>query len=290
MTKHELQHDEMQDFGVKLIVWYHKHSNLLTTILLVVVVAFAGWRLYGYYLNNRAARISAELGTALQNFNEAWMETDEAKRKELLTTAITETEKITRDYKGAYTGRAAQLLLGNMHYYNAMLKLDNADESMAAFKNAREAYERYIALEGNTPAEKAAGQVALGYALESTSFKTRDPKLVAEADRAYNEAVKLAPNTYIAAEAKLALARLLQNQTGRQEEAQKNYEAVAFERKLPLAAPDPKEKPFKDIQGNEISIGEINKLRNFYDLSYAADAERSINILKGLPTSRISEK
>jgi hypothetical protein len=82
------------------------------------------------------------------------------------------------------------------------------------------------------------------------------------------------------------LARVLQNQTGNQEEARKLYMSVAKERELPPPPADSKEKPFAGDDGYEVTPQDLYKLRHFADLSYAEEADRQLSILKGLPTSR----
>jgi hypothetical protein len=115
--------------------------------------------------------------------------------------------------------------------------------------------------------------------------KTSDLKKATEAEVAYAEVEKETPNSYLAAEAKLARARL--RQVGSKEaEAAKLYEEVAKERKVEL----PKDKEskntqdqssFKDERGREYSPEELAKIRNFVDSSYANVAEKQLQALKG---------
>ena len=285
MTKQDLQHDEMSDLGDKLQVWYEKNSTLITTLLVIVVAVFGGYRLWDVYRTNKLTKISEDYGRVVQDYNAAVAEKDDAKRVGMLSSVTSESERLAAEYPSEFAGRSALLMLGNIQTFNALSKLDKPEECISYLKSARDAYDRYVNTATN-PAEKAAGQVAVANTLENLAFRTRDANVTKEAVDMYNAAAKTAPeNSYVAAEAKLGLARLYQNQTGKQEEARKEYTEVAAMRK-PALSIDAKEKPYKTDDGREVSPEDLAKLRKLYNFSYAAEAERQLSLMKGLPTSR----
>lgn len=281
MTKQELKHDEMADVGERIGAWYHKHDKVVQVLVLLVLVGIIGYRVYGKFHADTLARATGDYTKAVAALNSALAETDEAKRKELYATAITEAEQVTKDHSGLYVGRQAQLLLGNAYYYLSAAIATQRTDAADNLKRAREAYERYIAI-ASTPEERAAGKLALGHALENQMFTSKDVNLSNQAADAYKDVEKLAPNSFLAAEAKLSLGRMYFGVTDKQDEAKKLFEQVAASRKLAEPeTPDAKAKPVKDESGEEITPAKMNEVREYASLSYAKEAEQALTALKG---------
>jgi hypothetical protein len=180
-------------------------------------------------------------------------------------------------------GRAAQMALGNAHYYQAAAMATKSADFEKELKSARDAFEKYITMAQN-PLERAAGKLALGNVLENQVLVTKDTaKIGTEARKAYSDAAEAAPGSYIAAEARMANARLAANQAGQQETARRLFEQVASDRRLPEVDPKNQAKGFKDSRGNEVTAEEAERMRRFEDLSIAAEAEKSMRILRSLP-------
>jgi hypothetical protein len=273
MTKQELKHNEMADVGDRLASFYERHSTAITVALAMLLIAIIAWKGYGKFAANRLERINAEMGNILQNLHAAMAATDEAKRKELFQTTIADAERIARDYPSLPIGREAQLLAGNAQYY------------FGDMKAAQDAYQKYLSM-ALTPMEKATGQLAMGHTLENLLVRTKNLNLGPQAENAYKEVSRLAPGTYLDAEARFALARYYQNQAGRQNEARRIYESIIADRKLADLKTDPNEKPVKLESGKEMTPEELNRLRGFTQTSYHDLSRQAIEALRALPTGK----
>lgn len=283
MTKHELKHDEMIDFGEKLADWYHNNDKLITAVLLVILIAIIGWKGYGKYSDYKHAKSSQEYEKVLTQYNMALQETDASKRKEALTAAASEADRVAKEYSGYYVGRAAQLMRGNALFVDSMVT--TGPDSLKYLNDAQVAFQSYKQM-AKTPQETAVANLAIGNALENAlAFSKNDMNKAKEADDAYAQVEKDVPGTYLAAEAKLARARLAQVQTNQEDKARKLYEEVAKERKIAEPAKASEEKTFKDERGHEMTAKELNDIRQFADSSYAAIAKKQMNALKGEATA-----
>jgi hypothetical protein len=285
MTRHELKHNEMEDIGEKISAWYDANSKLISALLIIVLAGILGYKGYTIWEYNKTAKASAEIGIALQNYNNAQNQTDAAKRKELLNTAIMDSQRITRDYAGTPAAHTAQMLLGNAYYYLAVANVGNADESNAAMKNARDAFEKFNQM-AVTAQEKAVGQLALGQTLENLLFVSKDLNLAKQATDAFDQVVKLVPGSYLAADAQLSKARVLQAESGRQSEAANLYKQISENRKPEPITSEKNDKESKthEIYQNGLTQEDVNEIQNFEKLSYSQLAVEALDELKGLPT------
>jgi hypothetical protein len=286
MTKQELKHDEMADLGGKVNEWYERHSTLITTILVVLALGMLGYKGYGMWKNSRDAQTTAQFQGVLQNYGMALGQPDATKQKDFYAKAVSEAERVASENAGTAVGNAALLIAGNAHYYYAMALMTKGTESAAELKSAQDAFEKYIAV-APTPAEKAAGRLALGNVLENQAYlNPADSKLKLEqAIKAYTEAEEATRGKAMGAEAKLALALLMANQEGRREEARKLFEEVRAERKLPDLTEKQKEqlKGAKDAQGREVKPEVMQDIRKLEDFSQEYAAERAVRMLNGIP-------
>ena len=281
MTRHELKHDEMRDLGEHMLEWLQKHANILTTVVLILALGFLGWKLYGRYSESRMVAAGSQLGTLLRHYGEGINASTKEKRTEMLATAVNDAERIAKEHSGTYAGRLALLIMGNAKYYQGMLAETAGEEAVSALREARAAFERFIRV-AQTPEEKAAGHLALGQTLENLLFITKDLSLGVEATNAYKEVEKILPNSYLAAEAKLGMARLLQNQQGRQDEARKLYEEIIASRPAPESKPPEGARPVRLADGRELTVEDLTALRSFNHFSVQEQAKDMLRALQGL--------
>jgi len=283
MSKQELKHDELTDLFDRIGMWYHRNAKWIQYVVIAVVLAFLGTRLYDRYLETERAKATAEIGRVADTLENALRETDEAKRKVLFATAIADAERVAKEYQGQYLGRQAQLLLGNAHYYYALALANQKPEASEQRKKAREAFERYASI-AETNEERAAGKLALGNLFENELFATQDMNYLKQAEDAYREAIRLAPNTFLAAEAKLALARMYQPVTGKKDEAARLLNEIQKERTSVSQTSEKSEKTkerAKEIQRKGLSEEKIRELRDFAAFGYAREAEWLLTALQG---------
>lgn len=279
MTKQDIKHEKLSNFGERFADWYQDNEKYITALLVAILLAMAGWKAYQYFHGRTLGRAGVDLSTALQNYSRAMNEPDDAKRQELLATVATEGNGLFDKYPDLYAGRMGLLLAGNAKYYTASLTVSEKEKSADTFKAAQEAFQKYIQ-NAKTNEEKAAGQFALGQTLENLLFRTQDPNLRRQAQDAYEQARKLAPGTYLDAEASLAYGRLLQVQPGRQDEARKIFEQVAKDRKV---APPAHKKESVQSKVDNLTPAQVDDIRTFAKTSYAEEAQKALTALKGVP-------
>lgn len=278
MTKQELKHDELEDVFDRLGLWYQRHARWIQWVVIVALVAFVGTKLYDRYSETQAARRTAELGKLQTTLVGALLEKDANKRKELFATAIADAERLSKEWGASFHGRQALLLLANAHYYYSLALANDKTEAATERKQARAAFERFIA-GASTAEEKATGYLGLGNVLENDLFATRDLALLKEAENAYNEAAKLAPNTYIEAEARLALARMYQPVSDKRSEAERALARVVESRKPFLDSwqsknTDSETKKKARASASQIDQEKLRQLQTFSALSYVQEARR----------------
>lgn len=279
LTKKSKRTAHLDDEG-GLGEWYADHATAINWILAVVLVAVVAWRGYDWYRQTQIQSANAAFGTVQQKYQTAMAEGELEKRRAALSEVVPQLETVSRDHAGTPLGDDAQLMIGNALFYLASGK--GGQEATEDFKRAQQAYEKYVST-ANSSRDRAAGQLALGNTLENLLFLTKDLNYAKEALEAYKQAESLAPETYIAAESRIAQARIHQAQ-GRQDEARKLYETVAEERKLPaLAAAE--DTTLTTQQGQEISPEEIARLRSFEKNTYENVAKTAAERLRGLPTA-----
>ncbi|MCX7626740.1 MAG: tetratricopeptide repeat protein [Candidatus Sumerlaeaceae bacterium] len=286
MSKQELKHDELEDVFDRLALWYHRNAKWIQWVVFVALVLFIGTRLYRQYQETRFARATAELGKAQSALASALMEASENKRKELFATAITEAERLVKDYGTSFHGREALLLLGNAHYYYSLALANQKSEAAAERKAAREAFEKLLSV-AKTPEEKAAAYLGLGNVLENELFATRDMTLLKQAADYYSEAKKLAAGSYLAAEADLALARMYQPVSDKRDEAERTLNAVIKTRsEMRGAQMAVSDKETKQLKFKSIEPEKARELQNFEKLTYAAQAKDLLASLKGFEPAK----
>lgn len=281
MSKQELKHDELEDIFDRLALWYHRNGKWIQWVVIAALVLFIGTRLYRQYQETRFARATADLGKAQNALASALMENSENKRKELFATAITEAERLVKDYGTSFHGREALLLLGNAHYYYSLALANQKSEAAAERKAAREAFEKLISI-AKSPEEKAAAYLALGNVLENELFATRDMTLLKQAADYYSEVKKLAPGTYLAAEADLALARMYQPVSDKRDEAERTLSELIKARAVASETqPQSSEKETKQVKFKALAPEKARELQNLEKLTYAAQAKDLLASLKG---------
>jgi hypothetical protein len=84
------------------------------------------------------------------------------------------------------------------------------------------------------------------------------------------------------------MARLLQNQQGRQEEARTLYEEIIASRPVPEAKPPEGARPVRMADGKELTVEDLTALRSFSEYSIQEQAKDMLRAMQGLapgPTS-----
>lgn len=284
-TKQPLD-ESMLDTSDHMMEWFHRHGTLVSTVVLIAALAFVGWKGYSYMQASKTAEAGRQLSRAQGTYNVAIRTPEKAQRDEMLATAVNDTQRIATEFPGTYAAKQALLIEGNAHYYKGLLAEQAGDEAREALRKAREAFEKYVQ-QSTDPTDKAVGNLALAQTLENLLFSTRDLQLGVEAGETYKEVIKLAPDSYLAGEANLGLARLLQNQKGRQGEAKKHYDDV-------IASRVPEEVSTATVSQSVltdagITSEEVAEIRGFSQLTQAARAKEMMSIMRGLPSSPIEE-
>ncbi len=219
ITKKELKEDEVKTFLVRASTYLKENYTIVIIAIAVIVVAFIGFNLYRYR-QNLVLEESNKLFTFAINLYERGLMTEEEaqRREEYLREAIRNCEQILRDYPNADIAPIALYLQGNAYYL-----LNDFDQSITIFQ-------QYIETTPNN-IEKAKGYAALGYAFENKFFYERtDQSILDQAMRAYERAIDLGGDSYIAYEAMLSKARLLELMD-QKEKAVEIYEKVMADRK-----------------------------------------------------------
>ncbi|MGB9690701.1 MAG: hypothetical protein ACPL7D_00870 [Candidatus Sumerlaeaceae bacterium] len=288
MTKQELKHDELEDLFDRLTLWYHRNANWVQWVVIVALVLFIGTKLYDRYQETQNAKATAELGKAQGLLASALAEKSENKRKELFASAVTEADRLAKEYGKGFHGREALLLLGNAHYYYSLALANQRAEAAEERKLARQTFEK-LASVAKTPEEKAAAYLALGNVLENELFATRDMSLLKQAADYYTQVAKLVPDSYLAAEARLALARMYQPVSDKRNEAQRLLKEVAETRTkvsedTDIAKKAPSET--KQTKPKNIDPEKAKEFQQFEKFSYAAESMRLLNSLKGFEPTK----
>lgn len=288
MTKQELKHDELEDLFDRLALWYHRNANWIQWVVIVALVLFIGTKLYERYQESQNAKATTELGKAQNALTSALIEKSENKRKELFATAIAEAERLTNEYGNSFHGREALLLLGNAHYYYSLALANQKNEAADERKLARQTFEKLAGI-AKTPEEKAAAYLALGNVLENELFATRDMSLLKQAADYYTQVTKLVPDSFLAAEARLALARMYQPVSDKRNEAERLLKEVADQRTTLMNETDLAKKAETDNKQpkvKNIAPEKALEFQHFEQLSYAAEAKRLLNSLKGFEPAK----
>ncbi|MCD6386282.1 tetratricopeptide repeat protein [Candidatus Sumerlaeota bacterium] len=220
ITKRDLKEDEVKTFGVKLLTYAKENYTILIIALGIVVVGLIGFKLY-QYRQQIVLRESNRLFTFAINLYEQGLmrESDPKRREDYLRESIRYCEQLLRDFPNARLAPIALYLEGNAYYM-----LNDFDQAITIFQ-------RYV--ESTTDElEKAKGYVALGYSFENKFFYQRtDQSILRQAMRSYERAIEMGKDSYIAYEAMLCKARLLELM-GKNDDAIALYEKVMNDRKF----------------------------------------------------------
>lgn len=261
--------------------WYAEHATAINWILSIVLIAIIGWRVYGWFHQTRLEQANYAYGEVQKAFDTAIQETDPEKRSAALNAVPSKADSVLSQHSGQPVTKEAQLVAANALYY--MAESTSGTQAIEGFKKAQAAYQKYLGMAENNR-ERATGQLALGNTTENLLFLTEEKQYGEEALAAYKEVQQLAADSYLAAEAKMAQARLLQAMQGKQAEARKLFEEVAAARKLPEPSRKSDETTLTTQMGQELSPEEIARIRSFANQSYEHTAKKAIERLQGLPT------
>lgn len=220
ITKRDLKEDEVKTFGMKVIAYVKENYTILIIALGIVVVGLIGFKLY-QYRQQIILRESNKLFTYAINLYETGLmrENDPKRREDYLRESIRYCEQLVRDFPGARLVPVALYLEGNAYYM-----LNDFDQAITIFQRYVETVKDDV--------EKAKGYVALGYSFENKFFYQRtDQSILQQAMRSYERAIETGKDSYVAYEAMLCKARLLELM-GKNDEAAALYEKVMNDRKF----------------------------------------------------------
>ncbi len=267
-------------FGEKLEHWYENNGKWLNVLLIVLLAGVIGYKLYDWMQARSVAKANASYSLALTRFQKAYQSPDDTQKVDELQGAITAAQQVADEHADEFVGHQAQLMIGNAQY---SISETTSSQNVAMLEKARDSYQKYINMAA-TNNEKAAGYIALGNVLENLSFIRSDATLLQEAADAYTEAMSAGENTYLGAEAKIALARTksAQNAPEAQANAAKLYEEVARNRQVQLVSAEELEavEPIKLESGGTLTREEIADLKNMGDWSQKKVAEDALARLK----------
>lgn len=264
--------------------WIESNGKLINALVILVLIGLIAWSGYRWYNNGRIASANRDYGIALERMQTALSEEDESKQKDALQGAISSAQVVATDYPNTFVGRKALLLIGNANFRLAEVSGDDRKSQIDA---AQEAYRKYLQIAAD-PLERASANIALGNALENQMFLTRDNQLAIQAENAYKAALASAGDSYLAGEAKLALARLYQVQEGRREQAEQLYAEVAKAHQ-PAVRQVPEQRRSTEVsegtEGQGLNAEQVQEVRDMRKMGYSAMAEAAMQRLPALPTT-----
>lgn len=264
-----------ESMGEKLSAWYDRNGNWINAAIVVVLAIVIGFKAYDWMHKRAVAKANMAYGEALNRFQTAVQQPDTAKKKDELNGAITAAQQVVVDHGDRYVGREAQLMIGNAQFAMAS---DEPGQNTKLLESARDSFKKYLDM-AETNEEKATGHLARGNVQENLSFIQSDPKLLTEAIADYKDALAATEGSYLGAEAKLALARAISGQTGKESEAEakKLLQEVAAKRPVTLVSKSAvEEKPIKLDSGATLTSEEINDMLNFTNWSQQKMAEDAL--------------
>lgn len=263
------------DAETQFLIWAKENANRLLTVVTILLVLFAGYRGYQWIQEGNRARATAKLIDAINNFNQGLNAADAADQTRFLETAANQAEQLSLEFSGTPVGRRSRLLAGNSTFYLASLTTGTAMSDL--YKRAQDYYQQYLD-QATDSTERATGHLALGNVFENLLFMTRDLNLATQAMNAYDEAARLVPGSPVAIEARLAKARLIKVQAGRQAEAAKLYEEILE------SLPEPQSELRAQAlvhQGQTLDPEEVTRLMTLGNWTFRAEAEQALRRLQG---------
>ncbi|MCX7766624.1 MAG: tetratricopeptide repeat protein [Candidatus Sumerlaeia bacterium] len=274
ITKKDLKEDEVKSLGVKLAQAIRDNSTYVIIGVAIIVAGLIAVKLYQYRQNIVLRESNKLLTIAMNIYERGLMQEDDPKRREdYLREAIRSADQILRDFAGAKVARFALYLKGNAYYM-----LNEFDQAITVFQQYVETAKDNL--------DQAKGYIALGYCFENKFFyQQTDQGMLQQAMRAYEKAIELGKDTYLAYEGMFCKARLLEL-AGKKEQALAIYEQILKDREFVI-------KDFEQRSAEIAKVAQRNKetsleqqiIQQIYDglrvFTFYKTAEMEITRLRG---------
>jgi tetratricopeptide (TPR) repeat protein len=222
ITRRDLKRDEIQDAGKSLLGYLDTHRNQILVAALVLVVLILTARVGQAVVAARHEKAGSMLVRAQEQVLAAVASGDPAERRKMLESAADYCDELRRDYPSMRAGTEAFYVKGDSFFHR-----QEYDQAISSYQN-------YIS-RAQSAADKAKGNIAIGYAYENRFFLTPANKdLLKQALDYYGRAQELATakngrRTYQAYQAMLAMARLYRV-SGETAKAVETYKTIVKER------------------------------------------------------------
>lgn len=252
----------MQDEGMERI------KALMTPILVAAAVAALVWSAWSFFHQSKQNEIVAVndiYAAALSDYQNgiATTEWGSAERATAMNQVVTLAEDLRAQYPDHPLSDEALFLIGDAHYAKGDdLVTGVQGGGIPNTEAAIRAYTQYLA-EVDDDFSEAKGLLALGYANENAYFLTNDVDYLNEAMNTYQRVQDVAGDSFIAAEAKLAMARNAEFQ-GRLDQARALYREVVESRLVPVKMPT------DETRQSEIFKAQLNDAANQLTLGMTA--------------------
>jgi tetratricopeptide (TPR) repeat protein len=243
ITREELNRTEDDlDFAEVALFWLKQNANKIITVLAIIFAVYAGFALLNQRREAKRAEASNMLFSAYQDFDRGLLSPwASAERVTAMESARRKAEEIIKKFPGESVTRNALFLKANTYYFQGDLfgSAINTQQAIAVFQQYNDEAAR-----SNDPMERAAAQLALGYAQENLSI------LMGQDEQQSRAALVAALNHYktvedqvgsaagfLLYEAKNARARILAT-VGQRDEAIALYKEVLRSRHTEVPLPD----------------------------------------------------
>lgn len=274
ITRQELERDELaesiQDLRQTFMANRLKIGIIAGAVILALVVILG----YSAYRSRVVTESSQILNSANVLFSELPGLQDEGERTKRLQAMVGSLQDLVDRYSDSEAARTALFLKGNCYYY------------MDDLAKAQQTFEKYLS-NSSTAADKARGEIALGYTLENQFyFDDTKKKKLDEAITHYDFAVSSAPaKSYLYYSALMNKARILEL-TSRDADAIKIYKQIMEERPAPRAtAANKKQSDEEMFKGGLVGFVEKQVQTRLEPLSFFATAKLRVDQLEA--TSKV---
>ena len=227
LSHDELQRDELAEGLLGAWAWVRQRRELVIGSILAVVVLIAGIGIWGGIRARANANANQLITQAMSSYAQYQSATDPKDREQSAQKTMETLDNLIKAYGDTRLGREGRFLKGSFLY------------SQDKFADAQKAYDEYLkaAESGGSSAEKARGEIALGYAYENETFWLTDNSARENSLKAarthYDRAVAIAPaKSYLQYYAMLGQARVAEL-TGQDQQAIEIYDRIVKERPAP---------------------------------------------------------
>ena len=259
ITKKNLKEDELRSFGTKIYEYIQKHQKQVIIFLCAICVVLIGFKIYSIQKRNVLRESNLLFSEATNSFQMGILAEKPEDRTSNLNRCIENCKRIISDYGSSEIADYALYLQASASFFKSSSATDY-DEAIRIFN-------QYIEQAGSEK-EKAMGYVGLGYSYENKYFLSENPQILALAVKAYENAIELAKDMAVGAEAKLCKGRLLELQY-KDDQAALLYQSVKENRKHTPPVPSPVEEKFSDPQLN-MMFTQLNTMKDLFTFSQSA--------------------